>query len=72
MSPMVLTAVTQQVSLGPAASSGADLTLRCDAETFVLAVSGRLKIAEAVSEGWMSVNGDEGLVAELARGFAGS
>ena len=72
MTPMDLTVVTQQASLGPAASLSADLTLRCDADTFVLAMSGRLKIAEAASEGRMSIDGDDGLVAELARGFAGS
>ena len=72
MSPMDLTVVTQQASLGPATSLRSDLALRCDPEAFVLAMSGRLKIEEAVSEGRISVDGDEELVAELTRGFAGS
>lgn len=71
MSSMDLTVVTQQTSLGPAASPSPDLTFRCDAETFVLAMSGRVKIAEAVRDGRMSTEGNERLVAQLELGFAG-
>ena len=71
MSSMDLTVVTQQTSLAPAASPSPDLTFRCDAETFVLAMSGRVKIAEAVRDGRMSTEGNERLVAQLELGFAG-
>ena len=72
MSSLDLSVVTQQASLEPAESLGADLTLHCDAEAFVLALSGRLKIEEAVRDGRMSVVGVERLVADLASGFTGS
>ena len=50
----------------------ADVTFRCDTETYFLVAEGRLAIEGAVAEGRISVQGDNSLVPEFERSFAWS
>ena len=59
-------------SIEPSSSAAADLTLGCDAETFILAITGRLELGPAIVGGHVTSTGDESLIAELARGFSGA
>ncbi len=57
-------------SIEHASSAAADLTLGCDAETFILAISGRLDLGLAIVGGQVTSTGDSSLIAELASGFS--
>jgi hypothetical protein len=45
----------------------ADVTCHCDTETFVLWLYGRLRLHTALTDGRITLEGDRGLVAALAR-----
>ena len=49
----------------------ADVTLRCSAETFILVMFGRLRLDNALSDGRITYDGPERLVAALGRAFVG-
>jgi uncharacterized protein (TIGR03083 family) len=49
----------------------ADVTFRCDGETFVLLMYGRIRAQEAVSQGRMTFEGDPALVAAFSQRFRG-
>jgi uncharacterized protein (TIGR03083 family) len=49
----------------------ADVTVRCDGETFILLMYGRIRAHEAVSQGRMTFEGDAALVAAFNQGFQG-
>jgi hypothetical protein len=49
----------------------ADVTFRCDGETFVLLMYGRLRAQEAVSQGRITFEGDAELVAAFNQRFQG-
>lgn len=51
--------------VGPASSDVPDVTFRCDGETYVLVMYGRLKLESALEEGRLTFEGN----AELASGF---
>jgi hypothetical protein len=49
----------------------ADVTFRCDGETFILLMYGRIRAQEAVSQGKMTFEGDAALVAAFTQRFQG-
>ena len=49
----------------------ADVTVRCDGETFVLLMYGRIRAPEAVSQGRMTFEGDAELAAAFSQRFQG-
>ena len=49
----------------------ADVTFRCDGETFILLMYGRIRAQEAVSQGKMTFEGDAELVAAFNQRFQG-
>jgi len=49
----------------------ADVTFRCDGETFVLLMYGRIRAHEAVSQGRMTFEGDPALVTAFSQRFTG-
>ena len=49
----------------------ADVTVRCDGETFILLMYGRIRAHEAVSQGRMTFEGDAALVAAFNQRFQG-
>ena len=53
-------------SMEAAGSAPADVTLRCDAETFVLLAYGRTTYQDAVDSGKMTVEGNQDLAAKFA------
>lgn len=55
----------------PARAVRADMTFQCDAQTYVLVMFGRLGVDAAISDGWMSFQGDKRLVDEFGRSFVG-
>ena len=59
-------------SIEPSSSAAADLTLGCGAETFILAITGRLELGPAIVGGQVTSTGDASLIAELACGFSGA
>ena len=54
-----------------AANAPADVTFRCDGETFILLMYGRIRAQEAVSQGKMTCEGDAALVAAFNQRFQG-
>jgi predicted lipid carrier protein YhbT len=48
-----------------------DVTFRCDGETFILLMYGRIRAQEVVSQGRMTFEGDTALVAAFNQGFQG-
>jgi uncharacterized protein (TIGR03083 family) len=60
-----------QQYLEAAANTPADVTFRCDGETFVLLMYGRIRAQEAVSRGRMTFEGDTALVAAFSQRFTG-
>lgn len=55
----------------PARASQADVTFRCDAQTYALVMFGRLGVDAAIGDGRMSFQGDKRLVDEFGRSFVG-
>jgi hypothetical protein len=49
----------------------ADVTVRCDGETFILLMYGRSRAHEAISQGKMTFEGDTALVAAFSQRFQG-
>ena len=58
-------------TMQPAGPGPADVTLRCDAETFVLCMYGRLAFGSAIDDGRVQVDGDLVLAARLDEWFKG-
>ncbi len=56
----------------PAEAAEANVTFRCDTETFVLMMFGRLTLDAAVAANRLEVDGDRGLAAEFGRWFPGA
>jgi hypothetical protein len=56
---------------GPAVPETADVTFRCDGETYVLVLYGRLAPEDAISDGRMAFQGDAGLTARFGPMFKG-
>jgi uncharacterized protein (TIGR03083 family) len=54
-----------------AGDARADVTLRCDSETFILLLCGRLPIDDAVQTGRIATEGNQELVTALAQWFKG-
>ncbi|HEY7494760.1 MAG TPA: SCP2 sterol-binding domain-containing protein, partial [Candidatus Tectomicrobia bacterium] len=54
-----------------AANAPADVTFRCDGETFILLMYGRIRPQEAVAQGRMTCEGDTALVAAFSQRFTG-
>lgn len=50
----------------PAGQQTPDVTLKCDTQTFVLLLYGRITYQEAVTDGQITVSGDSGLAAQFA------
>ena len=57
--------------IGPAVPETADVTFRCDGETYVLVLYGRLAPEDAISDGRMAFQGDAGLTARFGPMFKG-
>ncbi|MCH8060972.1 MAG: maleylpyruvate isomerase family mycothiol-dependent enzyme [Chloroflexi bacterium] len=57
--------------LEAAGSSTPDVTFRCDAETYVLVLSGRVRPEAAIENGRLSVEGDSELATAFGRWFRG-
>jgi uncharacterized protein (TIGR03083 family) len=55
----------------PGSEAEADVVLRCDSETYLLLVCGRLRAAGAVAEGRLAVAGDARLVEQFQEWFGG-
>ena len=55
----------------PAGNQEPDVTFLCDGETYVLVMFGRLKIADALSEGRLTFDGDPALAVGFGRRFVG-
>jgi uncharacterized protein (TIGR03083 family) len=55
----------------PGSEAEADVVLRCDAETYLLLVCGRLRAAGAVAEGRLAVAGGARLVEQFQKCFGG-
>ena len=51
----------------PAGQGQPDVTFRCDTQTFVLLVYGRLSLEQAVADGLIIVSGDNALAVEFGR-----
>lgn len=49
----------------------ADVTFRCDTGTLGLLTSGRIPAAQAISSGWLTVEGDERLAGQFSQWFKG-
>ena len=49
----------------------ADVTVRCDGETFILLMYGRIRAQEAVSQGRITFEGDTALAAAFSQRFQG-
>jgi putative sterol carrier protein len=60
-----------QVRVEAAAASPAQVLMRCDAETFVLLVYGRLPLTSALDSGRLMAEGDADHTAALASWFRG-
>ncbi len=60
-----------QVGLEEPGQQSADTTFRCDTETFVLLMYGRITPASAIGTGRLSVAGDNGLVDRFSQWFRG-
>jgi hypothetical protein len=57
--------------IAPASEAVADVTFRCEAETFVLMLYGRLTLEAAMATGHLRTEGEPGLVAAFARWLTG-
>jgi uncharacterized protein (TIGR03083 family) len=57
--------------LEPAGESRADVTLQCDAETYVLCMYGRVQLDAAMRTGQVRVTGDPALVTAFSQWFKG-
>ncbi len=61
-----------KASMEPARTGQADVTFRCDAETFVLIAFGRLTIDAAVATSRLAIEGDNRLAYDFQRWFPGT
>ena len=66
---IVLSAVGSRVELDAAGKP--DVTLRCDADTYVMVMFGRMKMDEAISKGLLTVEGPQHLAGQFAEAFVG-
>ena len=60
-----------QFRLEDAGEGRADVTFRCDTETFLLLLNGRLAPSPAIAAGRLAVEGDSGLAADFGQWFKG-
>ena len=60
-----------KASMGPAGTGQADVTFRCDTETFVLIAFGRLTIDTAIAANSLTIQGEDRLAREFQRWFPG-
>ena len=58
--------------LEPAGTAQPNVTFRCETETFVLLMLGRLNLSAATADGRTVVEGDHGLTAEFSQWFRGA
>ena len=59
-------------SIEPAGPAAATVTCRCDAETFVLIMSGRLRLPDALAQGRLAAEGEVERVDAFAQWFGGA
>ena len=60
-----------KVRLEDAGEGRADVTFRCDTETFLLLINGRLAPSPAIANGRLAVEGDSGMAADFGQWFKG-
>jgi len=60
-----------KVRLEDAGKGDPDVTFRCDTETFLLLLNGRLAPSPAIAAGRLAVEGDSGLAADFGQWFKG-
>ena len=60
-----------KVRLEDAGDSNADVTFRCDTETFLLLTNGRIATAPAIAAGRLEVEGDSQVAADFGQWFKG-
>ena len=58
-------------SIEEASTGSADVYLRCDAETYVFLMYGRLGVDTAIDQGRLSVEGDHNLASQLGQRLGG-
>ena len=60
-----------KVRMEDAGEGHADVTFRCDTETFLLLINGRLAPSAAIANGRLAVEGDSGVAADFGQWFKG-
>jgi predicted lipid carrier protein YhbT len=60
-----------KVRLEDAGEGRTDVTFRCDTETFLLLINGRLAPSPAITNGRLAVEGDSGMAADFGQWFKG-
>ncbi len=60
-----------KVRLEDAGKGDPDVTFRCDTETFLLLINGRLAPPPAIADGRLAVEGDSGMAADFGQWFKG-
>ena len=60
-----------QVRMEDAGQGHADVTFRCDTETFLLLINGRLAPSPAIGNGRLAVEGDDTMAADFGQWFKG-
>ena len=60
-----------KVRLEDAGKGDPDVTFRCDTETFLLLINGRLAPSPAIADGRLAVEGDSGMAADFGQWFKG-
>ena len=60
-----------KVRLEDAGDGNADVTFRCDTETFLLLTNGRIASAPAIASGQLEAEGDSGVAADFGQWFKG-
>jgi len=61
----------QGTHVEPASAVAADVTFRCDGETYVLVMYGRLSPEDAIAQGRLTFQGDSELAGSFGRRFKG-
>ena len=67
----VVVAADDQQYMEVGSRQPAQVTFRCDGETFIMLMYGRIKTTDAMSEGRLHYEGEEDLAAEFAQRFTG-
>lgn len=66
---VVITKEQQYMEVG--SKEPAQVTFHCEGKTFVMLMYGRVKAADAISDGRLPFEGDENLAAEFVQRFTG-